>query len=51
MKTTAVSAVTSISRAHLYGQDPATLTVPALKRWLLCRGASTKGRKSDLIAR
>ena len=43
------------------GQDVATLKVPELKRWLLCRraslkglslkGLSLKGLKSDLIAR
>ena len=37
--------------ASLRGRDVATLKVPELKRWLLCRRASTKGLKSDLIAR
>ena len=32
----------SIPGADLNGQDPATHTVPSLKRWLLCRRAPTK---------
>ena len=37
--------------ASLQGRDPELLKVPELKRWLQCRGASTKGRKPELIAR
>ena len=37
--------------ASLRGRDVATLKVPELKRWLQCRRASTKGLKSDLVAR
>ena len=37
--------------ASLRGRDLATLKVPELKRWLQCRRASTKGFKSDLVAR
>ena len=37
--------------ASLCGRNPETLKIPELKQWLLCRGASTKGRKADLVAR
>ena len=40
----------SIPEFNLNGQDSATHTVPSLKCGLLCRGASTKGRKADLVA-
>ena len=31
--------------AALCGRNPAELKVPELKRWLMCRGASVKGKK------
>ena len=37
--------------ASLGGRDPATLTMPALKRWLQCRAAPTKGKKAELVGR
>ena len=37
--------------ASLHGRDPGMLTVPELKRWLACRGASRRGRKADLVLR
>ena len=37
--------------ASLNGRKPEELTVPQLKRWLQCRKASLKGKKSDLVAR
>lgn len=37
--------------ASLHGRDPGLLTVPQLKRWLTCRGASRRGRKADLAQR
>ena len=37
--------------ASLRGQDVATLKVLELKRWLQCQRASTKGLKSDWVAR
>ena len=40
-----------IPGASLGGRDPGQLKVPELKRWLLCRGASTKGKKADLAGR
>ena len=40
-----------VSGASLNGKDPTRLTIPQLKRWLLCRDASTKGKKADLVAR
>ena len=40
-----------IPGASLSGRDPSTLTVPALKRWLLCRPAPTKGKKAELVER
>jgi hypothetical protein len=40
-----------IPGASLGGRDPVTLKIPQLKRWLQCRKASTKGNKSDLVAR
>lgn len=40
-----------IPGASLNGRDPVVLTIPQLKRWLLCRNASTKGKKADLVAR
>ena len=37
--------------ASLRGRDVATLKVPGLKQWLQCPRASTKGLKSNLVAR
>ena len=32
-------------------RDPSELKISELKRWLQCRAASTKGKKTDLIER
>ena len=40
-----------IPGASLGGRDPSSLKIPELKRWLLCRNASTKGKKADLVLR
>ena len=40
-----------VAGASLNGKDPTRLTIPQLKRWLLCRDASTKGKKVNLVAR
>ena len=40
-----------IPGASLCGWDPSELKIPELKRWLACRGAPLKGKKSDLVAR
>lgn len=37
--------------ASLGGRKPEDLKVAELKRWLLCRSASTKGKKADLVVR
>jgi hypothetical protein len=37
--------------ASLCGKNPSDLKVVELKRWLECRGASTKGKKTDLVTR
>ena len=37
--------------ASLAGRDPKTLKVVELQHWLQCRGASTKGKKADLLLR
>ena len=37
--------------ASLNGRKPEQLKVPKLKLWLACRGALTKGRKTELIER
>ena len=37
--------------ASLNGRDPSQLHVVELKRWLSCRGATTAGRKEDLVKR
>ena len=37
--------------ASLSGRKPADLKVSELKRWLLCRGASLRGKKADLVGR
>ena len=36
----------NIPGASLHGCSASTLTIPALKRWLQCRAAPTKGKKS-----
>ena len=41
----------NVPGAALNGRNPASLTIPELKRWLLCREASVKGKKIDLVAR
>ena len=40
-----------IPGASLDGRDPGSLKVPELKRWLVCRSASTRGNKADLVHR
>ena len=35
----------------LGGRKPSSHKIPELKQWLLCRGASTKGKMADLVAR
>ena len=40
-----------IPGATLGGCDASTLTIPALKRWLQCRAAPTKGKKAELVER
>ena len=40
-----------IPGASLRGRDPGLLTVPELKRWLACRGASRRGKKAELVLR
>ena len=40
-----------VPSASLAGRDPKTLKVVELQRWLQCRGASTKGKKADLVLR
>ena len=40
-----------VTGASLNGKDPKRLTILQLKRSLLCRDASTKGKKADLAAR
>ncbi len=37
--------------ASLLDRDPSLLKIPELKRWLQCRNASTRGKKTDLILR
>ena len=37
--------------ASLNGRAPNNLKVHELKRWLLCRNASTRGKKADLVLR
>ena len=37
--------------ASLNGRDPSQFHVVELKRWLRCRGATTAGRKEDLVKR
>ena len=40
-----------IPGASLGGRHPSSLKIPELKRWLVCRNASTKGKKADLVLR
>ena len=40
-----------VAGASLNGKSPVQLKIPELKRWLQCRDASTKGKKSDLVRR
>ena len=40
-----------IPGALLNGREPSQLHVVELKRWLKCRGATTSGRKQDLVKR
>ena len=40
-----------IPGASLDGRDAATLTIPALRRWLQCRAAPTTGKKAELVER
>ncbi len=37
--------------ASLNGREPSQLHVVELKRWLKCRGATTSGRKEELVKR
>ena len=47
----AVALADDIPGASLNGRDPSSLKIPELKRWLLCRGASVRGKKADLVLR
>ena len=38
-----------IPGASLSGREHNTLKVPAIKRWLQCRSAPTKGKKAQLV--
>ena len=38
-----------IPEASLGNRDRSSLKIPELKGWLICRGASTKGRKPSLF--
>ena len=40
-----------IPGASLGDRDPSDLKIPELKRWLACRGAPLKGKKTDLVTR
>ena len=40
-----------IPGASLGNRDPNSLKIPKLKHWLICRNASTKGKKADLVLR
>ena len=40
-----------IPGSSLRGRKPDELTVPELKRWLACRGASRQGKKAELVTR
>ena len=39
----------NVPGASLAGIDPKMLKIVELQRWLQCRGASTKGKKADLV--
>ena len=39
-KASLIATKEEIPRASLGGRDPATLTMPALKRWLQCRAVA-----------
>lgn len=41
----------AVPGASLLNRKPNELTVKELKRWLVCRGAVTTGKKADLVAR
>ena len=40
-----------IPGASLGDRDPNSLKIVELKHWLICRNASTKGKKADLVLR
>ena len=40
-----------IPGAKLPRENVEECTVPQLRRWLLCRGAKTSGKKADLVKR
>jgi len=40
-----------IPGALLGNRDPSSLKILELKCWLVCRNASTKGKKADLVLR
>ena len=40
-----------IPGASLGDRDPNSLKILELKCWLICRNASTKGKKADLVLR
>ena len=40
-----------IPRAKLPRENVEECTVPQLRRWLLCGGAKTSGKKADLVKR
>ena len=50
-KASLIATKEEIPGASLGGRGPATLTMPALKRWLQCRAAPTKGKKAELVGR
>lgn len=39
-----------VPAVSLDGRKPSSLKMPELKQWLLSRGASTKGKKANLVA-
>ena len=40
-----------IPGASLGDRNPNSLKIPELKRWLICRNASTAGKEADLVLR
>lgn len=46
-----ISNENNIPGASLGRRDPNLLKIPELKWWLMCRNASTKGKKSNLVLR